>query len=116
MLQGEHSATLSTFFKIPFAIKIFALTVFEWAFCTGSTVRCSHTQNRYVDQSSDQNLDSTQCADPDFSVTGEGGGGGGGHGHFLNLVRESHTDLPREAIGPNASNSFSRDLDPHQNS
>ena len=28
MLQGEHSAILSTFIKLPFVIKIFALSIF----------------------------------------------------------------------------------------
>ena len=35
MLQGEHSAIL------PFAIKIFVLSIFEWPFYTGFTVHCS---------------------------------------------------------------------------
>ena len=30
MLQGEHSAILSTFIKLPFSIKIFVLSIFEW--------------------------------------------------------------------------------------
>ena len=30
MLQGEHSAILSTFIKLPFVIKIFVLSIFEW--------------------------------------------------------------------------------------
>ena len=30
MLQGEHSAILSSFIKLPFAIKIFVLSIFEW--------------------------------------------------------------------------------------
>ena len=38
MLQGEHSATLSTFIKLPFVIKIFVLSIFEWPFYTGFTV------------------------------------------------------------------------------
>ena len=38
MLQGEHSAILSTFIKIPFVIKIFVLSIFEWPFYTGFTV------------------------------------------------------------------------------
>ena len=32
MLQGEHSAILSTFIKLPFIIKIFILSIFEWPF------------------------------------------------------------------------------------
>ena len=38
MLQGEHSATLSTFIKLPFAIKTFILPSFEWQLKTGFTV------------------------------------------------------------------------------
>ena len=30
MLQGEHSAILSTFIKLPFAFKTFVLSIFEW--------------------------------------------------------------------------------------
>ena len=38
MLQGEHSAILSIFIKLPFVIKIFVLSIFEWPFYTGFTV------------------------------------------------------------------------------
>ena len=38
MLQGEHSAKLSTFNKLPFVIKTFVLSIFEWLFYTGFTV------------------------------------------------------------------------------
>ena len=38
MLQGEHSAILSTFIKLPFVIEIFVLSVFEWPLKTGFTV------------------------------------------------------------------------------
>ena len=38
MLQGEHSAILSTFMKLPFIFKIFVLSIFEWPFYTGFTV------------------------------------------------------------------------------
>ena len=38
MLQGEHSAILLTFIKLPFVIKIFILSIFEWPFYTGFTV------------------------------------------------------------------------------
>ena len=30
MLHGEHSAILLTFIKLPFVIKIFILSIFEW--------------------------------------------------------------------------------------
>ena len=40
MLQGEHSAILLTFIKlhVPFVIKIFVLSIFEWPFYTCFTV------------------------------------------------------------------------------
>ena len=38
MLQREHSATLLTFIKLPFVIKIFGLSIFEWQLKTGFTV------------------------------------------------------------------------------
>ena len=36
--QGEHSAILSTFIKLPFVIKTFVLSIFGWPFYTGFTV------------------------------------------------------------------------------
>ena len=38
MLQGEHSAILSTFIRLPFVIKNFVLSIFAWPFYTGFTV------------------------------------------------------------------------------
>ena len=38
MLQGEHSAILLTFFKLPIVIKIFVLSIFEGPFYTGFNV------------------------------------------------------------------------------
>ena len=38
MLQGEHSAILLTFIKLPFVIKIFVLPIFDWPLKTGFTV------------------------------------------------------------------------------
>ena len=38
MLQGEHSAILSTFIKLPFVIKTFVLSIFERPLKTGFTV------------------------------------------------------------------------------
>ena len=38
MLQGEHSAILLTFIKLPIVIKIFVLSIFEWPLYTGFTV------------------------------------------------------------------------------
>ena len=39
MLQGEHSALLLTFIKLPFVIKIFVLYIFEWLFYTGFIIK-----------------------------------------------------------------------------
>ena len=38
MLQGEHSAIILTFSKLPFSIKTFVLSVFKWPLKTGFTV------------------------------------------------------------------------------
>ena len=38
MLQGEHSAILQTFIKLPFSIKTFILSIFKWPLKTGFTV------------------------------------------------------------------------------
>ena len=38
VLQGEHSAIVLTFIKLPFVIKIFVLSIFGWPFYTGFTV------------------------------------------------------------------------------
>ena len=38
MLQGEHSAILSTFIKLPFVLYIFFLPIFEWPPKTGFTI------------------------------------------------------------------------------
>ena len=38
MLPLGHSAILSTFIELPFDIKIFVLSIFEWPFYTGFTV------------------------------------------------------------------------------
>ena len=45
MLQGEHSAILSAFIKLPFVIKIFVLSILEWPLKTGFTVFTDHGQN-----------------------------------------------------------------------
>ena len=38
MLPLEHSAIVLTFIKLPFVIKIFILSIFEWPLKTGFTV------------------------------------------------------------------------------
>ena len=38
MLQGGHSAILSTFIKLLFVIEIFVLSIFEWPLKTGCAV------------------------------------------------------------------------------
>ena len=38
MLQGEHSAILSTFIMLPFSIKTIILSIIKWPLKTGFTV------------------------------------------------------------------------------
>ena len=38
MLQGEHSVILLPIIKLPFVIKTFVLSIFEWLLKTGFTV------------------------------------------------------------------------------
>ena len=38
MLQWEHSAILLTYIKLPFVIKLFVWSIFEWPLKTGFTV------------------------------------------------------------------------------
>ena len=45
MLQGEHSAILLIFIKLPLVNKTFALSIFEWPFYTGFTVHISSDCN-----------------------------------------------------------------------
>ena len=45
-LHGEHSAILSSFIKLPFAIKICVLSIFEWRFYTVFTVHILFLNNR----------------------------------------------------------------------
>ena len=40
----EHSAILWTFIKLPFVLKIFVLSIFEWPFYTGFTVDKKYCQ------------------------------------------------------------------------
>ena len=44
MPQGEHSAILLTFIKLPFVIYICVLSIFEWPFKTGFTVHVCDKQ------------------------------------------------------------------------
>ena len=37
MLQGEHSAILTTFIELPFVIKIFVLSILEQVYCSNGT-------------------------------------------------------------------------------
>ena len=46
--ECEHSAILSTFIKLPFVIKIFVLSNFEWLFYTGFTVLTYKSQMKRI--------------------------------------------------------------------
>ena len=48
MLQGEHSAILSTSIKLPFVIEIFVLSIFEWPFYTGFTVYAKTKSHMFI--------------------------------------------------------------------
>ena len=48
MLLGEHSAILSTFIKLPFVIKFFALSIFEWPLNTDFTLNIFQTSVQKV--------------------------------------------------------------------
>ena len=50
MLQGEHSAILWTFIKLPFVIKIFILSFSEWLLKTGFTVITCMLSKVYNDE------------------------------------------------------------------
>ena len=39
MLQGEHSAILSTFIKLPFVFKSFVLSIHKWPLKTGFSIQ-----------------------------------------------------------------------------
>ena len=52
MLQAEHSAKLSTFIKLPFVIKIFVLSIFEWPLKTGFTVSGNALFSRVIQEMS----------------------------------------------------------------
>ena len=45
--QGEHSAILSTFIKLPFVIKIFVLSIFERPFYTDFTAFVKDQQTHF---------------------------------------------------------------------
>ena len=64
MLQEEHSAILLTFIKLPFVIKIFVLSIFEWPFYTGFTEKhynfyytCKPLWNQIADKTSSPSTD-----------------------------------------------------------
>ena len=48
MLPLEHSAILLTFIKLPFASKVFVLSIFEWLLKTGYTVYPSNIKKFHL--------------------------------------------------------------------
>ena len=60
MLQEEHSAILSTFVKLPFVIKSFILSFFEWLLNTGFFL-CNQTQNEQVNSEKQKEQSSVYC-------------------------------------------------------
>ena len=51
MLNGDHSAILSTSIKLPFSIKTFVLSNFKWPIKTGFTVCMCSAQSENLDNS-----------------------------------------------------------------
>ena len=49
----EHSAILLTFIKLPFTIKIFVLSIFEWRLKTSFTVLSTYAQTPHLDPHAD---------------------------------------------------------------
>ena len=48
MLQGEHSAILSTFIKVPFSIKNFVLSIFKWPLKTSFSINAAGIINIFT--------------------------------------------------------------------
>ena len=48
MLQGDRSAILLTFIKLPFSIKTFVFSIFKWPLKTGFTVHASHFTDKTI--------------------------------------------------------------------
>ena len=68
MLQGEHSAILFTFIKLPVVIKTFVLSIFEWPFYTGFTVSSRSKQHIHADTIYTY---ISKCMTASYSCTGE---------------------------------------------
>ena len=72
--QEEHSAILSTFIELPFVIKTFVLSIFEWPFYTGFTVLISLSSNKGTDETkqslhySHTNLDVAEDMDQNLDL------------------------------------------------
>ena len=62
-LNQQYSAILSTFIKLPFVIKTFLLSIFEWPFDTGFTVCSIKIQDYYA---------STNSPNPDQTLSDQG--------------------------------------------
>ena len=66
MLQGEHSAILLTFIKLPFIIKRCVLSILEWPFKTGFTIQAFIIWNGYHDIPHRVNMISILCQQLDL--------------------------------------------------
>ena len=55
-MHGDHSAILLTFINLPFVIKNFILSIFEWPFYTGFTVCQKDRFSHDVDQKKDPSI------------------------------------------------------------
>ena len=68
MLQGEHSAKLLTFIKLPIVIKIVVLSIFEWPF-----LYRFYCTNIVIDPEPGRVAQSVRCLATDASLTADPG-------------------------------------------
>ena len=73
MLQGEHSAILLTFIKLPFAFKNFVLSIVEWPLKTGLTVCRAISSIRQTDRQSDSQTDRQIISQVDSQLVSNAG-------------------------------------------
>ena len=93
MLQGEHSAILSTFIKLPVVIKLFVLSICEWPFYTLSGLTVDT-----VSEKTDFSLTWSETPNTVFFINSAKKG----PQNFLaiNAFHRGPYGLPREATGP----------------
>ena len=94
MLQREHSAILSTFIKLPFVIKIFVLSIFDWPFYTGFTVHYNYKGIKKGTSAASEPLNSfiidIYDLRPTYLLFHDCNFGNGCIDHFMDLLNDLH--------------------------